>query len=262
MMQLLATALAWALGALAAFGYRIVFAATVLENLFIVGSFTPGDVITAGAAVAATTAEGAHLSPWVLIAVATVGSVIGANISYFVGFRGGRELLERVGPRFGIDKSAIEATEEYFYRHGSVTILLARFIAVIKNIAPAVAGASRMNLFWFEFYTTVSAIGYSAILVGVGWFLGANFRVGLKYFGAVSWLGFAIVVAVGAALWLGKRRHDRRLVADNAEEFEEECQSRQAADDAETAAAAGASDDASTGTCGQADANDNGEADR
>ncbi|MDR3687159.1 MAG: DedA family protein [Coriobacteriia bacterium] len=220
MMQLLSTLLAWALGALAAFGYRIVFAATVLENLFIVGSFTPGDVITAGAAVAATTAEGSHLSPWLLIAVATVGSVIGANVSYFIGRRGGRGLIERAGPRFGIDEKAIEATEEYFVQHGSVTILLARFVAVIKNIAPAIAGASRMNLFWFELYTTIGAIGYSAALVGVGWFLGANFRVGLKYFGAVSWVGFAIV-AVGVALWIAKRRHDRRLVARNAEEFEQ-----------------------------------------
>ena len=262
MMQLLSTALAWALGALAVFGYRIVFAATVLENLFIVGSFTPGDVITAGAAVAATTAEGAHLSPWLLIAVATVGSVVGANISYFIGFRGGRELLERVGPRFGIDKTAIEATEEYFYRRGSVTILLARFIAVIKNIAPAVAGASRMNLFWFELYTTISAVGYSAILVGVGWFLGANFQVGLKYFGAVSWVGFAIV-AVGVALWFAKRRHDRRLVAENAEEFVEDEAAIQAADEAaEATATADAVHEARADTHAQSDETGDGDVNR
>lgn len=225
MTQLLQTILAWALGALAAFGYRIVFAATLLENLFIVGSFTPGDLITAGAAVAATTPEGAHLSPWLLIAVATVGSVIGANISYYVGYRGGRELIERMGPKFGIDENAIEATEEYFYRHGSETILLARFIAVLKNVAPAIAGASRMNLFWFESYSLLAGIGYSGVLVGVGWFLGENFRVGLKYFGALSWVGLVVVVAVGATLWIGKRRHDRRLVAENAAIFEETEQS-------------------------------------
>ena len=237
MTQLLSTALVWALAALAAFGYRIVFAATVLENLFIVGSFTPGDVITAGAAVVASTPEGARLSPWLLIAVATVGSIIGANISYYIGYRGGRDLIERAGPRFGIDKSAIEATEEYFYRHGSETILLARFVAVIKNIAPAIAGASRMSLFWFELYTTISAIAYSSILVGVGWFLGANFRVGLKYFGALSWVGFAIVVVVAVVLWMGKRRHDRRLVAENAEEFAEDAE---AIDSAEPGAGNGA----------------------
>jgi prolipoprotein diacylglyceryltransferase len=58
----------------------------------------------------------------------------------------------------------------------------------------------------------------------VGWFLGANFRVGLKYFGALSWVGFALVVGVAVALWMAKRRHDNRLVAENAAEFEEEAE--------------------------------------
>jgi membrane protein DedA with SNARE-associated domain len=222
MTQLFSTLLAWVLGALAAFGYPIVLAATFLENLFIVGSFTPGDVITASAAVVATTEAGAGLSPWTLMAVATIGSLVGANVSYYVGHRGGRDLLERIGPKFGIDKSAIQATEEYFLHHGSETILFARFIAVVKNIAPAVAGASRMSLFWFELYSVISAIGYSAILVGVGWFLGSNFRAGLKYFGAVSWVGFALVLAAGVALWMGKHRHDKRILAENAAEFEED----------------------------------------
>jgi len=222
MAQFLHTSLAWVLGALAAWGYTITFFATLLENLFIVGSFTPGDVITAGAAVAATTPEGAHLSPWLLILVATIGSVIGANISYYVGHRGGRDLIERMGPRFGIGKESIEATEEYFHRHGSETVLFARFIAVLKNVTPALAGASRMSLFWFELYTLISAAAYASVLVGVGWFLGSNFRTGLKYFGAVSWVAFALVVAVGVALFIGKRRHDRRLIAENAAEFEAE----------------------------------------
>jgi membrane protein DedA with SNARE-associated domain len=79
-----------------------------------------------------------------------------------------------------------------------------------------------MNLFWFEVYSLLGSLGYGAILVAVGWFLGANFKVGLKYFGAFSWLLFAFVVAVGVALLVGKRRHDRRLLAENAAEFEEE----------------------------------------
>lgn len=212
----------WALAGLAAYGYRIVFAATVLENVFVLGSFVPGDVITAGAAVAATTPEGAHLSPWWLIGVATVGSMIGSNVSYVIGLRGGRELIERVGPRFGIDVSAIEATEEYFTRHGSVTILIARFIAVLKNIAPAVAGASRMNVFLFELYSLAAAVAYSCVLVGVGWFLGENFQVGLRYFGMMSWLLLAAVVGVGLWLWRRKRIHDKRVIAENAAEFEEQ----------------------------------------
>ena len=216
------TLVAWALAALAAYGYPIVFVATTMENVFVVGSFTPGDVITAGAAVAAATSAGDHLSPWWLIAVAAAGSLLGTNISYAIGRLGGKGLIERVGPRFGIDSSAIEAAEEYFGRHGSATVFLAKFVAVLKNVVPTVAGASRMNLLSFELYSLTAGAVYSCVLVGVGWFLGENFRAGLRYFGAASWLLFAAVLAGGVWLWLRKRRHDLRLVAENAAEFEQE----------------------------------------
>lgn len=211
-----------ALSALGTHGYLIVFAATVFENLFIIGSFTPGDVITAAAAFTATTAQGQALSPWLLFGAATLGTFVGTNISYLIGLRGGRELIERVGPRFGINLDAIEAGEEYFHKHGSQTIVFARFIAVMKNLAPALAGASKMNLLWFEVYTIVGAAGYAGLLVGVGWFLGANFQAGLKYLGAFSWLVFVGVVIVGMVLWASKRRHDKALITRLGMEFDAE----------------------------------------
>jgi membrane protein DedA with SNARE-associated domain len=221
-MSLFQSILDWAMSALGTWGYLIVFLATVLENVFIVGSFTPGDVLTAAAAFTAATQQGHGLNPFVLFGLATLGTFVGTNISYFIGWRGGRELIERIGPRFGIKVEAIEASEEYFYRHGSQTIIVARFVAVMKNLAPALAGASRMNVFWFEVYTMVGSMGYAGLLVGIGWFLGANFRQGLAYLGAFSWLVFALVVVGGIALWTYKRRHDRRMIAEEAAGFESE----------------------------------------
>jgi membrane protein DedA with SNARE-associated domain len=210
------------MSALATWGYFIVFIATILENLFIVGSFTPGDVLTAAAAFTAATQHGQGLNPLVLFGVATLGTFIGTNISYFIGWKGGRELIERVGPRFGIKVEAIEAGEEYFNRHGSPTIIIARFVAVMKNLAPTIAGASHMNVFWFEVYSLVGSMGYAGLLVGIGWFLGANFRQGLAYLGAFSWLVFAVVVVGGGALLVYKRRHDRRMILAEAADFESE----------------------------------------
>ena len=117
-MQLVQNILNWALGALDQHGYAIVFAATVLENLFIIGSFTPGDVITTAAAFTAFTPTGNSLSVGGLFAAAVAGTWIGSNISYFVGARGGLAFIERVGPRFGISVEAIEAGDEYFDRRG------------------------------------------------------------------------------------------------------------------------------------------------
>jgi membrane-associated protein len=212
----------WALAGLAAYGYPIVFFAMTLESIFVLGSFTPGDLITAAAAVAAATNPLAKLSPWWLVATAASGSVIGANISYIIGYRGGRDLIERVGPRFGMDIKTIEAAEEFFGRRGSETIFLARFVAVMKNVAPVLAGASRMNLFWFELYTLLSALVYAGVMVGVGWFLGDNFRVGLKFFGAFSWLLLVAVIAGVITITVAKRRRDKRLIAREAAAFEEE----------------------------------------
>jgi membrane-associated protein len=214
--------LEWALSALGTWGYLIVFVVTVLENLFIIGSFTPGDVLTAAAAFTAATQQGYGLNPFVLFGLATLGTFVGTNISYLIGRRGGRELIERIVPRFGVKVEAIEAGEEYFERHGSQTIIIARFVAVMKNLAPAIAGASHMNVFWFEVYTLVGSVGYAGLLIGIGWFLGANFRQGLAYLGAFSWLVFFAIVVGGIALWIGKRRHDRRLLATEAAEFESE----------------------------------------
>jgi membrane protein DedA with SNARE-associated domain len=220
--QLAQNILNWALGALDQYGYVIVFLATVLENLFIIGSFTPGDVITTAAAFTASTPTGNSLSVGGLFAAAVAGTWIGSNISYFVGARGGLAFIERVGPRFGISVEAIEAGDEYFDRRGPATIIFARFVAVMKNLAPTIAGASRLKLWVFEVYSLIGAVLYAGILVALGWFLGENFRQGLKYFGAFSWLMFIIVIIVIVVIWQGKRRRDKRVIKRQAALFEAE----------------------------------------
>jgi len=219
-MHLVQTIVDWSLSAIGVHGYIIVFFATLLENVFLLGSVMPGDILTAGAAFAATTPQGAHLSIWVLLGVATLGSMVGMNISYFIGVRGGREFITRIGPRFRISIEDIEGAEEFFERNGALTIVLARFVAVLKNMSPAIAGASKMRLWVFEFFALVASAGYAGILLAVGWFLGANFRAGLKYFGAFSWVAFLAVVVMVVVAWRSKRRHDAKLLAEKAAEFE------------------------------------------
>jgi uncharacterized membrane protein len=58
--------------------------------------------------------------------------------------------------------------------------------------------------------------------MAVGWFLGENFRAGLKYFGAFSWVAFLAVVVAIVLAWRSKRRHDAKLLAEQAAEFEAE----------------------------------------
>lgn len=204
--QLIEQIVAWLVAAMAVWGYVIVFGATILENLFVVGSLTPGELLTAAAGFTASQVP-QLLNVWIVWVLAVAGTMVGSNVSYWLGHRGGRQLVERFEGRFGVTPRRIIAAEEYFRDHGNKTIFFARFVAVFKNFAPVLAGASRMDLAVFEVYTLLGAVTYSSLMVAIGFFLGSNFGAGLKIVGAVGWAGF-VAVAV-AVLLLVRRRFSR-----------------------------------------------------
>jgi membrane-associated protein len=206
--QLISQVVESLVAAMAAWGYVIVLAATILENLFIVGSVTPGELLTAAAGFTASQVP-QLLNVWVVWALAITGTMIGSNISFWLGHRGGRQLLERFNGRFGITSRRIVAAEEYFRDHGNKTIFAARFVAVFKNFAPVLAGASRMDVWVFELYTLLGAVTYSSLMVAIGFFLGRNFQAGLQIVGAVGWVGFVLVAVVAVVLLLVRRRLNR-----------------------------------------------------
>lgn len=192
-------------------GYLITYLATTLENLFIIGSFTPGETIVAVAAFTAGTRGGISVTGvWI---ASFLGTCTGTGLSFTLGVRGGRAFLERVERRFQRLDGTIDAAEEYFERHGTRSVFLARFVAVFKNVTPVLAGASRMPLPVFCGYTVLGAITYTSIMVAVGWFLGDNFETGLRILGALGWVGFIVVVGGLAVAWWGKRRYTRRRLA-------------------------------------------------
>lgn len=197
----------WFLRLLAVHGYVVVLAATTLENLFVVGTLTPGETVVAAAGVVAASGR-IHPVPIVIASVA--GTVIGSNVSYLVGRRGGRPALERWGHRFFVSERRLRASEEYFRRHGSKTVLIARFAAGAKNFVPLIAGASRMPVAYFEGYTLVGALAYSTVLVTLGYFFGENLDVLLRVVGRLGYGGLALLAALLLLLWWGYRRRLRR----------------------------------------------------
>jgi membrane protein DedA with SNARE-associated domain len=101
----------WFLGLLDVAGYPIVFGFTVFENLFVIGGITPGETIVVAAAFLSTPQYGSLQWPLVWLA-SVVGTVLGSNISYFLGRRGGRDALLRYGSRFHISEKRIADAEE------------------------------------------------------------------------------------------------------------------------------------------------------
>lgn len=218
----------WFLAALDSWGHLIVLLFTISENIFVIGSFTPGETVVMAAGF--TSAVGT-LNPWLVGLASIAGTMTGSNISYWFGRRGGREALLRWGGKF-FDETRIIAAEEYFERHGNKTILVSRFAAVFKNFAPVIAGVSRMRVWVFELYTFIGALAYTTLMLMLGRIFAENFQRALDVAKGITWIGLLLLAAmVGALLW-GRSRYFEHRVKELAAAADEDDELAERGDDA------------------------------
>lgn len=213
----------WILSAMAQWGYLIVLFFTIFENLFVVGSFTPGETIVIAASFVANNEQLMLRGVWI---ASVVGTVAGSNISYWLGRRGGMEAVKaftdriastRIGHFLRIDASGIDEVHLHFHTQGAKTVLLSRFAIGAKNFVPAVAGATRMPVFWFELYTFIGAVLYTSLMCAIGWFLGQNFDLALRVASTVGWAGLLIMALFFGGVVAARRRIRARRDRDDDE---------------------------------------------
>ena len=211
----------WFLSLLDSWGHLIVFGFTISENLFVIGSFTPGETVVMAAGFVS---EMGGLNPWFVGISSLIGTMTGSNLSYWFGRHGGRNALTKWGGKF-FDEERIVAAEEYFELHGNKTVLVSRFAAGFKNFVPVIAGASRMRLWIFELYTFIGAFIYTTLMVMLGRVFADNFDRALAVARNLTWFGLFLLLAMFAVIIWGRRRFIARRVevfADLAEELREE----------------------------------------
>jgi len=211
----------WVLGFMDQWGYALVLFFTIFENLFIIGSFTPGETVVMAAAFLSIPANG-HLNLTIVWFCSVIGTVIGSNISYWFGRRGGRDTLLRYGRRFRIDDERVAAAEAYFYRHGSKTVFLSRFVAGFKNFVPVIAGVSKMPMAYFQGWTLLGAITYTTLMCAIGYFVGENFERALTIARDLGYFGLALFTTLIVLAVLGRRRFSARRRDELLDEYAEE----------------------------------------
>jgi membrane protein DedA with SNARE-associated domain len=127
-----------------------------------------------------TIAEGT-LSWAGVICAATLGSIAGSLIGYAIGRFGGRPFLARYGRYLLLDESDLAMTDRFFQRRGSLTILISRFIPVVRHLISIPAGISRMRLLPFCIFTVAGAGLWNAFLAWAGFALKKNWASILRY---------------------------------------------------------------------------------
>lgn len=195
-------------------GYPGIFLLVVLESTLVP---VPSTLVFPFAGFLA--AKGLFSLP-VVLAINSIGAVVGSGLCYWLGAAGGKPLLLKYGKYFLIRQKDIEKTESWFASHGKATILVARFVPVVRHIISLPAGIARMRLLPFLVQTFIGATLWGGFLILLGYYMGEHWDTvanKLKRFDLV--IGGAIVVAVlvfGVRFFV-KRRRERALAENNAD---------------------------------------------
>ncbi|SDC29392.1 VTT domain-containing protein [Paraburkholderia lycopersici] len=189
--------------------YAVLFLIVFSETGLVVLPFLPGDsLLFIGGAFAATH----EMNLGLLIVLLVAAAVSGNTVNYLIGRAIGPKVFNTHIPvleRF-LDRAALQKTHEFYERHGGKTIVLARFIPVVRTFAPFVAGVSQMGMKRFQLFNMAGALFWVLLLVLLGYFFG-NIPFIRQYLNVIVLVGIgaAIVPVVIGGVWKMMRKDSR-----------------------------------------------------
>lgn len=147
--------------------YAILFLVIFMETGFVVTPFLPGDSLLFAAGSFAALGS---LDPWTLFGLLAFAAILGDTINYSIGSYIGERAFS--GNIRWLKREYLDRTEAFYQKHGGKTIILARFVPIIRTFAPFVAGVGSMTYRRFITYNIVGGISWVAIFTFLGYFFG------------------------------------------------------------------------------------------
>lgn len=178
--------------------YLIVFGIIFAETGLVVTPFLPGDSLLF--VIGALAAKGS-LNIFIWFIILWGAAIIGDAVNYFIGHRLGRKAFRG---KHIFNEENLKKTEDFYEKHGGKTIILARFVPIIRTFAPFVAGACKMNYDKFFSYNIIGGFTWVALFLFGGYFFG-NIPAVEENFTLVIIAIIAISVLPGVYHWLKSR---------------------------------------------------------
>ncbi len=152
-------------------GYTVLVIVVFAETGLLAGFFLPGDslLVTAGLIAALD----GILNVWVLSFVLCLAAILGDTVGYWVGYHLGPRIFSREDSLF-FHKNHLIRTQKFYEKYGAKTIVIARFVPIVRTFAPPVAGVGRMQYSHFLAYNVIGGIGWVFSMILGGYFLGRS----------------------------------------------------------------------------------------
>lgn len=183
--------------------YIILFVVIFCETGLVITPFLPGDSLLFAAGALAHTGE---MSPFLLFLVLSIAAIAGDTVNYWIGhYMGPRAFTGQI--RF-LKKEYLERTHRFYEKYGGKTIIIARFVPIIRTFAPFVAGIGAMNYPKFILYNVVGGIAWVALFIFSGYWFSEKVQ------GQFHWVILAIIIIsvmpIGIEYWRARQQNKRK----------------------------------------------------
>ncbi|MBU1136861.1 DedA family protein [Patescibacteria group bacterium] len=150
---------------------------------------------------------------WLTVLMGAIGNLLGSIVAYWVGYAGGRPLIEKYGKYILISKHDLNLADSWFKRYGQATVFFSRLLPIVRTFISLPAGIAKMDFKKFSLYTILGSLPWSFALTYVGLTLGENWQ-GLK----IYFEKFDIVIAgliIAGIIWWIRRHFSQRKISNN-----------------------------------------------
>src|SRR6266496_5002540 len=181
------------------YGYVILFLGVMAENASLP---VPGETILI---IASFYSHHGNLVLSDVIVLATIGCILGDNISFYLGRRLGRRFITQYGGYFLSTPHRLNQVEHFFQRHGDKTIFLQRWITGVRVIGALVAGTTQMPWSRFLLFNCLGAVTWVTTISLLAYLFAVNLPILLKILSRSSWTFLGLLLAIGVIVYLKRR---------------------------------------------------------
>jgi len=140
-----------------------------------------------------------------VLVVSTIAGILGSLVCYYIGYFGGKPVLDRIGDKIPSSRKSIFAAKDTFDKYDKISVMIARVLPLARTYISIPAGIARMNVLKFILFSSIGIIIWNTVLISLGYYLGSNWMIVEQLMKKYT-LFIGLLVLVLTAIYFIKKR--------------------------------------------------------